>query len=275
MLVAFIGGGNMATALIGGLMKSGDPELSVRVADPSKEARVRLQAAFGVFVCSNAAEAAQGADVVVLAVKPQVVPLVLTELAGIMKAGQLLLSIAAGTTIGSMSLKLAPGQAIIRCMPNTPALVAEGISVLCAGEFCRKHHREQAARILRTAGEVLWLEDESLMDAVTAISGSGPAYFFFLVEALAQAGVRLGLPEKMSLRLAEQTCTGAGAMLRKPSAGAVELRRRVTSPGGTTEAAVNALVEGQFFELIYKAASAAERRGKELSGSPSDQEQPK
>ena len=265
MLIAFIGGGNMATALIGGLMKSGDPELKVRVADPSKEARVRLQATFGVLACSHAAEAAQGADVVVLAVKPQVVPEVLPELAGTMKTGQLLLSIAAGTTIGSMNLILPPGQAIIRCMPNTPALVAEGISVLCAGAFCRKHHREQATRILKAAGEVLWLEDESLMDAVTAISGSGPAYFFFLAEAMAEAGVRLGLPEEMSLLLAERTCVGAGAMLKKPDAGALELRRRVTSPGGTTEAALGALVEGHFFDLIYRAAAAAERRGRELS----------
>jgi len=260
----------MATALIGGLMKSGDPELSVRVADPSKEARARLQAAFGVFACSHAAEAVQGADVVVLAVKPQVVPEVLPELAGAMKAGQLLLSIAAGTTIGSISLKLSSGQAIVRCMPNTPALVAEGISVLCAGEFCRKHHRDQATRILRAAGEVLWLEDESLMDAVTAISGSGPAYFFFLAEALAEAGARLGLPGDMSRRLAEQTCVGAGAMLRKRDAGATELRRRVTSPGGTTEAALGALAEGRFFDLVYRAAVAAEQRGKALSGSRSD-----
>lgn len=268
MLIAFIGGGNMATALIGGLIKSGDSGLSVRVADPSKEARVRLQATFGVFVCSHATEAAQGADVIVMAVKPQVVPQVLAELAGNINTGQLLLSIAAGTTIKAMSERLSPGQAIIRSMPNTPALVAEGISVLCAGEFCRKHHRDQATRVLRAAGDVIWLEDESLMDAVTAISGSGPAYFFYLAEAMIAAGTRLGLTEEMSRKLAEQTCAGAGAMLKKSDAAAAELRRRVTSPGGTTEAALKALTDGGFFELIYSAVAAAERRGRELSQLP-------
>jgi len=265
MLISFIGGGNMATALIGGLMKTGDPGLSVRVADPSKEARVRLQSAFGVFVCSNAAEAAQGADVIVLAVKPQVVPEVLSELEGNIKPGQLLLSIAAGITIGAMSTRLAPRQAIIRSMPNTPALVGEGISALCAGEFCREHHRQQAERVLRAAGETIWLEEESQMDAVTAISGSGPAYFFFLAEAMSEAGVRLGLAEDVSRRLAEQTCVGSGVMLKKSNTAAVELRRRVTSPGGTTEAALKALTDGGFFELIHTAAAEAERRGVELS----------
>jgi len=265
MLIAFIGGGNMATALIAGLAKTGDQSVSLRVADPSKDARIRLQAAFGAHVCSHAAEAAQGADVIVLAVKPQVVPQVLDELAGNVRPEQLLLSVAAGTTIDSISARMPPRQAIVRAMPNTPALVGEGISVLCAGEFSRKHHRDQAARILRAAGEVLWLEDEALMDAVTAISGSGPAYFFFLAEAMAEAGVRLGLSEDMSRKLAEKTCTGAGAMLKNSGEAAQDLRRRVTSPGGTTEAALNALTQGRFFDLILAAAIAAERRGNELS----------
>jgi len=265
MLIAFVGGGNMATALISGLAKSADPELSMRVADPSKDARARLQNAFGVFVCDHAAEAAKEADVIVLAVKPQVVPTVLAELAGTIKPDQLLLSIAAGTTIRAIASHFAPGQAIIRSMPNTPALIGEGISVLCAGDHCLGHHREQAARILRAAGAIIWLEDESLMDAVTAVSGSGPAYFFFLAEALAEAGVRLGLPADVSRQLAEQTCAGAGAMLRNSDAGAAELRRRVTSPGGTTQAALEALIRGNFSELVYAAAAAAEQRGNELS----------
>jgi len=255
----------MATALIAGLNRAGDPGVRVRVADPSKEARIRLQASFGAFVCNHAPEAAQGADVIVLAVKPQVIPQVLDELAGNVKPEQLLLSIAAGTTIERISERMPPRQAIIRSMPNTPALVGEGISVLCAGEFCRTHHREQAARILRAAGEVLWLEDETLMDAVTAISGSGPAYFFLLTEAMAEAGVRLGLSEEMSRKLAERSCVGAGAMLKNSGEAAQDLRRRVTSPGGTTEAALGALSEGKFLELIHAAAAAAERRGKELS----------
>jgi len=150
-------------------------------------------------------------------------------------------------------------------MPNTPALVGEGISGLCAGEHCRSHHRAQAERILRAAGDVIWVDDESLMDAVTAISGSGPAYFFLLAEALAAAGTRLGLPPDVASRLAEQTCSGAGAMLKDSDAGAAELRRRVTSPGGTTQAALDVFNRGEFAELVHAAAEAAEKRGRELA----------
>jgi pyrroline-5-carboxylate reductase len=137
-----------------------------------------------------------------------------------------------------------------------------------AGEHCRAHHREQAERVLRAAGDVIWVEDESLMDVVTAISGSGPAYFFLLTEALAAAGVRLGLPEDVARQLAEKTCAGAGAMLKNPETGAAELRRRVTSPGGTTQAALEVLAQGKFSELVYMAAVAAEKRGKELAQVP-------
>ncbi|MSQ97726.1 MAG: pyrroline-5-carboxylate reductase [Xanthomonadales bacterium] len=271
MLIAFIGGGNMATALISGLSKKVEQGLTIRVAEPSEEARARLQSSFDVFVSSSAASVAQGADVIVLAVKPQVLPAVLSELSGTIEPGQLVLSIAAGATIAAISQQLGPRQVIIRSMPNTPALVGEGISVLCAGEHCRPHHRDQAERILHAAGEVLWVDDETLMDAVTAVSGSGPAYFFLLTEALAEAGVRLGLKEDVAHKLAECTCIGAGAMLKQSTSGqsttvgAAELRQRVTSPGGTTQAALNAFADGKFKELVYAAAAAAERRGNELS----------
>jgi pyrroline-5-carboxylate reductase len=275
MLIAFIGGGNMATALISGLSSQVDQGLTIRVAEPSEEARARLQSSFDVFVSASAASVAHGADVIVLAVKPQVLPVVLSELSGLIEPGQLVLSIAAGATIDAIGRQLGPRQAIIRSMPNTPALVGAGISVLCAGEHCRSHHRDQAERILHAAGEVLWLEDETLMDAVTAVSGSGPAYFFLLAEALADAGVRLGLDQNVARKLAECTCIGAGAMLKQAisgqsatgqsTAGAAELRQRVTSPGGTTQAALNAFADGKFRELVYSAVAAAERRGNELS----------
>ncbi|HLF31077.1 MAG TPA: pyrroline-5-carboxylate reductase [Xanthomonadales bacterium] len=268
MLIAFIGGGNMAKALISGLKRSGDPGLVIRVADPSEAARAHLRSDYDVVISDDAAEAAHGADVVVLAVKPQVVSQALTDLAGEIESEQLLLSIAAGTTIMSIASQLGPRQAIIRSMPNSPALIGEGISALCAGEHCRPHHRAQAERVLRAAGKVIWVADETLMDAVTAISGSGPAYFFLLTEALAAAGVRLGLPADVATQLAEQTCAGAGAMLRHSDTGAAELRRRVTSPGGTTEAAMEAFAYGNFSELVYAAAAAAERRGHELSQDP-------
>jgi len=293
----------MATALISGLSKKLEQGLTIRVAEPSEEARARLQSSFDVFVSSSAASVVQGADVIVLAVKPQVLPAVLSELAGTIEPGQLVLSIAAGATIAAIGQQLGPRQAIIRSMPNTPALVGEGISVLYAGEHCRPHHRDQAERILHAAGEVLWVDDETLMDAVTAVSGSGPAYFFLLTEALAEAGVRLGLKEDIARKLAECTCIGAGAMLKHSTSGqstsgqstsrqstsgqstagqstagqttasqstmgAAELRQRVTSPGGTTQAALNAFAAGNFKELVYAAAEAAERRGNELSLAP-------
>lgn len=265
MLIAFIGGGNMARALITGLKRSGDSGLSIRVADPSEAARAELRSGYDLVVSPGIPEAARGADVIVLAVKPQVIPEVLSELKGAIQPEQLLLSIAAGTSITAMANQLGPRQAIIRSMPNTPALVGEGISGLCAGEHCRSHHRAQAERILRAAGDVIWVEDESLMDAVTAVSGSGPAYFFLLTEALAAAGARLGLPPDVASRLATQTCAGAGAMLTASQASAAELRQRVTSPGGTTQAALDVFSRGGFAELVFAAAEAAERRGRELA----------
>lgn len=270
MLIAFIGGGNMATALVGGLLKPARQGLEIRVADPSDDARRRLRSDFGVAVAERGTEIVAGADVIVLAVKPQVIPAVLRDLSGSVEPGQLVLSIAAGTTIGNIASGLgSPADAqqpIIRAMPNTPALIGAGITGLCAGPGCKPHHREQAERILRAAGRVVWLRDEALMDAVTAISGSGPAYFFLLAEALAAAGERLGLPADTARELAEYTCSGAGAMLASSADGAATLRRRVTSPGGTTQAALEAFGAGGFTELVYRAVAAAERRGKELAG---------
>ena len=265
MLIAFIGGGNMATALISGLKREGDPGVHVRVADPSEEARIRLQSDLDVEVRKKGADVVRGADVIVLAIKPQVMPAVLAELSGLLEPQQLVLSIAAGTSIAAIASQLAPRQAIIRAMPNTPALVGEGITGMSAGEHCRPHHRDQAERILQAAGEVIWIEDESLMNAVTAVSGSGPAYFFLLTEALAAAGVKLGLPEETARQLSEQTCCGAGAMLKRAGAGAAELRRQVTSPGGTTRAALDAFEKGDLEGLVLKAVQAAEHRGNELS----------
>jgi len=265
MLIAFVGGGNMATALIGGLLKSARHGLEIRVADPSDDARRRLRSEFGIAVAEHAADIVEDADVVVLAVKPQVMGAVLQELAGKVEPGQLVLSIAAGTTMADIGGPLGADIAIVRAMPNTPALIGQGITGVCASGRCKPHHREQAERILRSAGPVVWLETESLMDAVTAVSGSGPAYFFYLAEALTQAGERLGLPAEVARKLAEATCSGAGAMLLASEENAASLRQRVTSPGGTTQAALERLAEGGFAELVFAAVSAAEKRGKELS----------
>ena len=270
MVITFIGGGNMATALISGLVQSGQAAPAITVADPNEGARKRLQSDYGVTVCAETSGTVNGADIIVLAVKPQVMPSVLQALSGRIEPHQLILSVAAGITMDRIANSLGTAQAIIRCMPNTPALIRQGITGLCANAHCTDHHRQQAERVLRAAGEIVWIPEESLMDAVTAISGSGPAYFFALTEALADAGIRLGLPGEIARTLATRTCAGAGAMLQNSQASVSELRQQVTSPGGTTQAALESLAAEQFSELVYRAAAAAQRRGVELSAESTD-----
>lgn len=268
MKISFIGGGNMATALISGLLRKAKPGLLIRVADPDEQARNRLRSDFAVETFSSPTEVVDDADVIVLAVKPQVMSRILPGIKSQVLPAQLILSIAAGITIARITGQLNPDQAVIRCMPNTPALIGSGISGLCASRHCRTHHREQAERILAAAGDIVWIEREEWMDVVTAISGSGPAYFFLLTEALIQAGESLGLPANIARQLASKTCIGAGAMLAQASHagdGPAELRLRVTSPGGTTEAAVEAFEQGGLRKLVLEAAQAARQRGKKLS----------
>lgn len=265
MLITFIGGGNMASALISGLANPPRSDLAIRVVDPDERARARLQATFEVSAFTDPVAAIRGADVVLLAVKPQSMPLVLRDLAGHVRPGQLLLSIAAGITIASLEKQLGQDLAVVRCMPNTPALIGHGITGMTAGRNCSALQRNLAEEIMAAAGEVVWLEDEALMDAVTAVSGTGPAYFFLLTEVLARTARDLGLPTATANRLAAVTCFGAGAMVATSPGEAEELRRRVTSPGGTTEAAMAVLESGGFRELMSRAVTAAEARSRELS----------
>lgn len=265
MLITFIGGGNMATALISGLVNPPRAHLKIRVCDPSGPAREHLESTFEVPTYTDAAIAVTDAQVIVLAVKPQNMPAVLAELAGKVGPEQLVLSIAAGVTIASIQASLGEAQAIVRSMPNTPALVGHGITGVVESPQCSPVQREQAEEILAAAGEVVWLEDESLMDAVTAVSGTGPAYFFLLTEVLAAAARELGLPPETADRLASITCFGAGAMMASSPGEAEELRRRVTSPGGTTQAAIGVMENGQFRELVIRAVKAARDRSRELA----------
>jgi len=265
MLITLIGGGNMATALISGLANPPRADLKIRVCDPSDAARSHLSKTFGVDTFTDAVPAVEGADVVVLAVKPQTMPVVLETLKGRVMSGQLVLSIAAGITMASIRKQLGDAVAVVRSMPNTPALIGHGITGVVAGETCSERQKQQAEEILSAAGEVVWLQEEALMDAVTAISGTGPAYFFLMAEALAAAAEELGLPADTADRLASVTCFGAGAMLASSPGEAVELRRRVTSPGGTTEAAMVVLNDGRFRELVSRAAEAARDRSRELA----------
>jgi pyrroline-5-carboxylate reductase len=265
MLITFIGGGNMATALISGLANPPRAHLKIRVCDPREEARTHLENTFGVKTHTDAGIAIDGADVIVLAVKPQSMPEVLAELRGQVRPEQLILSIAAGITISSIHQQLGERQAVIRSMPNTPALIGHGITGVVAGRHCSDPQHHQAEEILSAAGEIVWLDDEELMDAVTAISGTGPAYYFLLTEVLAAAAESFGLPAETADRLASVTCFGAGAMLASSPGEAAELRRRVTSPGGTTQAAMAVMEKGKFRELVHRAAEAARDRSKELA----------
>jgi pyrroline-5-carboxylate reductase len=213
----------MASALVSGLVNPHRAHLQIRVSDPNEEARERLENTFGVQTYTDSRAAADGADVIVLSIKPQNMPEVLSLLAGRVRPGQLVLSIAAGTPIGVIERGLGGEPAVIRSMPNTPALIGHGIAGVVAGRNCRPEHMGQAEEILSAAGEVVWLEDESLMDAVTAISGSGPAYFFLMTEALTAAGRELGLPADTAERLALATCFGAGAMVNSSGGEVAEL----------------------------------------------------
>ena len=255
----------MATALIAGLRKA-RADILIRAADPSEDARERLMREYGIETYARGSEAAPGSDVVVLAVKPQVMPKALEDLAPAIENGQLVLSIAAGSTVASLESALGSETPIVRAMPNTPALIGHGMCGLFASAACKPHHREQAERIMKAGGEVLWVEDESLMDVVTAVSGSGPAYFFLLTESLANAGMALGLAEDDALKLAVHTAEGAGALLTRSDETPAILRERVTSPGGTTQAALEVFESGGFRDLVRQAVGAANQRGRELAG---------
>ena len=262
--ITFIGAGNMATSLIGGLLAQGIPASHIRASDPGAEQRAKVAAEFGIELFESNAEAIAGADVVVLATKPQVLKGVSQALAPSLQPGQLIVSIAAGITCASLASWLGD-VAIVRCMPNTPALLRQGVSGLYATGEVTEQQRDQAQELLSAVGIALWLEQEEQLDAVTAVSGSGPAYFFLLIEAMTAAGVKLGLPHDVAEQLAEQTALGAAKMAVGSDVDAAELRRRVTSPGGTTQAAIESFQAGGFEALVEKALGAAAQRSAEMA----------
>ncbi len=264
--IAFIGGGNMARSLIGALIQHGADAATIAVAEPRADARETLAREFGVRAFADNADAVSGAGCVVLAVKPQVMRGVCASLAEPLRQSRpLLISIAAGIRIGQLEHWLGAHLAIVRCMPNMPALIGAGAAGLCANARAGAAQRAQAERVLGAAGVTRWIDDEAQMDTVTALSGSGPAYFFLLVEAMEDAAVDLGLSRETARALAAQTCFGAGRMLAEGAETAAQLRARVTSPQGTTQAALDAFAAGGFRELVERALAAAARRGGELS----------
>lgn len=263
--IAFIGGGNMATSLVGGLLARDWPKENITAADPSGEARSRLESRFGIMTHGDNVKAAESADVVVLAVKPQVIGEVARGLADTIAANEaLVISIAAGVTTEALSDRLGRNVPIVRVMPNTPALIGAGASALYANDEVSPEQHELAESLMAAAGETAWVDDEDHMHAVTAISGSGPAYFFYLLESLIAAGREAGLPEDLARRLVLKTGQGACRMALDSGEPPEELRRRVTSPGGTTERATEILDQANVRDSIRDAVLGATERSREL-----------
>lgn len=263
-LLVFIGGGNMAQALIGGALKAGQAPSDILVIDPNAEQRARCEATLSVRTKAEITDQIEHASLLVLAVKPQVMSQALATLAPCLGKTSVVVSVAAGVTLTALAAQLPENQPVVRAMPNTPALYGAGITGLVASTTCSGDHRALAEGLLRGAGKCVWLDDEALMDAVTAVSGSGPAYFFRFVEALAQAGENAGLPSEVARTLARETATGAGIMLARSELAAGELRRQVTSPGGTTQAALEQFEADRLTDIVDNAVKAAVRRGQEL-----------
>ncbi|MFD0725385.1 pyrroline-5-carboxylate reductase [Lysobacter brunescens] len=264
--VAFIGGGNMARSLIGGLISRGTAPGDIHVSEPVDVLRDALAADFGVQVGADNATAAAAAGLWVLAVKPQVMRAVCEALAPLAQTNRpLVVSIAAGITAAQLQRWLGGGVAVVRTMPNTPALLGAGVTGLFASDEVDAAGRERAAVLLSSAGRTVWIDDEAKMDAVTATSGSGPAYIFLLAEAMEDAAIAEGLPADAARALVLQTILGAARMLTESGEPPAELRRRVTSPGGTTQAAVETFEAGGFRALVAQAIANATERGRQLS----------
>jgi len=262
--LTFIGAGNMAASLIGGLIAEGYPVDRITACDPIAEARARLNGTFGIATTDDNRTAARAAETLVLAVKPQVMATVARELAPALAHRPLVISIAAGIPLDALASWLGSDIPLVRCMPNTPALVRTAATGLYAGPGVSHAQRVTAERILQAVGLAVWLEEESQIDAVTALSGSGPAYFFLVMEAMMAAGRELGLAPAIARELTVQTALGAARMAGDDALDVAELRRRVTSPGGTTEAAIGVLEAGGLAALFAAALRAAESRAREM-----------
>lgn len=273
MKVVFVGGGNMAGALVGGLIARGHAAADIRVVDPDAAQRARLAQRFQVATHADAATALSAAEVVVLAVKPQVMAAVATPLAALLR-DCLVVSVAAGIRASDLSRWLGGHRRVVRTMPNMPALIGRGISALAATPGLSAADRDHAEQILAAVGETMWVEDEALIDAVTAVSGSGPAYVFYFIEALERAAAELGFDSSQARQLALATFRGASELAAGSDESAARLRQRVTSPGGTTAAALAVLDERGAADAMVEAVHAACRRSLEL-GKQAGGSQPK
>jgi pyrroline-5-carboxylate reductase len=263
--IGFIGGGNMAEALIKGLLGGAFPAERIVVSEPGASRCSYLRERYSLTIAQENLEIVSQCDLIVLAIKPQICREVLSEIAPAFKDGKLLISILAGVPTHSMEGYFGGHPRLVRAMPNTPALVGEGATALCAGRYASSDDLLTARRLFETVGKAQIL-DESLMDAVTGLSGSGPAYVFTIIEALADGGVREGLPRDTATALAVQTVLGAARLVQESAEHTAVLRDRVCSPGGTTIAGVKALEEGGIRISLMRAVEAATARSRELGG---------
>lgn len=262
--ICFIGAGNMAASLIGGLIANQQEAAQITACDISADQLQQLHELYQIETSQDALASARAADVVMLAVKPQVMREVCTSLVGLpANPQQLFISIAAGVPMGAINSWLGGARAVVRCMPNTPALLQLGATGLAANTQVTGSQRKSAEHIMQAVGISLWVDAESDLDAVTAVSGSGPAYFFYFIELLEAAGVKLGLPRETAARLARQTALGAATMAHENDV--VELRAQVTSKKGTTEQAILSFQNDQLEQLVTNATAAAHRRSLELA----------
>ncbi len=264
--IAFIGGGNMARSLTGGLIQASILPKSIAIGEPNKLRREELYREFSVVTSDNNASVAQDADIIILAVKPQHAASTVSDLSETLSARKpLVISILAGINIASINSWGGGNLAIVRAMPNTPALIRAGITTLFANDKVTVIQRSQAESIMKTIGKTVWVDDENLIDTVTSISGSGPAYFFYLIEAMEQAAMDGGLEPELARMLTLETALGAARLAVDTNETPTKLRKQVTSPGGTTEAAIAVLDKYQTSDTIKAAISAAKKRAQELA----------
>jgi pyrroline-5-carboxylate reductase len=262
--IGFIGAGNMASSLICGLIATDFPAQRIWASDLDTQQLARLANDQGIYTTSDNNQLVSQADVVVLAVKPQVVPDVVKPLHELLDGNKLVISIAAGINSSALNSWL-PEVPVIRCMPNTPALVGQGVAGLFATSLVSDQQKQVAEMILQAVGEIVWLDDEILIDTVTAVSGSGPAYFFLLMEAMETAAIDLGVTPETARLLVQQTALGAATMVAETGESPAQLRRKVTSPGGTTEKALSIFEQHNFKPVVAKALQGAHDRSIELS----------
>ena len=266
MKIAFIGGGNMGTAILSALIDKGlaRPD-DITVSDIMEERLAYLKSTYGVSVTGDNASAISGKEVILFSVKPQTIPEVIPELKGKIGAGQFIISIMAGIKISTIRDGVGC-KAVVRVMPNTPAQVFEGMSGWTTTPEVTNEQKELARSILQAIGREIYFDDEKYLDMVTSVSGSGPAYFFYFVESLTEAGVKIGFSHDVAYELVLQTLIGAGKLMRESGRDPAELRKMVTSKGGTTAAALDVLEQGEFKDLVVRALMAAYNRSKELGG---------